>query len=116
MLKLGMGLSVKRSCSVPCLQSQCRERGVREDGWEVTRMLLQVGKTGLCSISIMLALIGGLAARGESDPVWPVPRGPSHEPAPYHYDPGVLKTVPKEFLEDAPACILYSGITYVVEA
>jgi tetratricopeptide (TPR) repeat protein/transglutaminase-like putative cysteine protease len=34
---------------------------------------------------------------------------------PYHYDPGILKSVPKEFLEDAPACILYSGVTHMVE-
>lgn len=46
---------------------------------------------------------------------WPVPRGPARELVPYHYDAGVLKTVPKEFLEDAPACILYSGVTNLVE-
>jgi tetratricopeptide (TPR) repeat protein/transglutaminase-like putative cysteine protease len=46
---------------------------------------------------------------------WPVPRGPSHEPAPYRYDPAAWKAVPKEFLEDASACVLYSGITNIVE-
>lgn len=47
---------------------------------------------------------------------WPVPRGPSHEPNPYRYDPKQWKQVPKEFLEDAAACVLYSGTTNLVEA
>jgi tetratricopeptide (TPR) repeat protein/transglutaminase-like putative cysteine protease len=46
---------------------------------------------------------------------WPVPRGPSREPAPYVYDPKTLATLPKEFLDDAAACVLYSGTTYLVE-
>jgi tetratricopeptide (TPR) repeat protein len=47
---------------------------------------------------------------------WPVPRGPSNEPEPYRYDAARWKQVPHEFLEDAPACILYAGTTYLVEA
>jgi tetratricopeptide (TPR) repeat protein/transglutaminase-like putative cysteine protease len=44
---------------------------------------------------------------------WPVQRGPSREPFPHQHDP---KTpVPKAFLEDAAACIVYSGVTYLVE-
>src|ERR1019366_3983641 len=31
------------------------------------------------------------------------------------YDPRVLKTIPKEFLDDSTACILYSGNTHLVE-
>jgi tetratricopeptide (TPR) repeat protein len=46
---------------------------------------------------------------------WPVPRGPSHEPEPYRYDPADAKRLPRAFLEDAPACILYSGSSYLVE-
>jgi tetratricopeptide (TPR) repeat protein/transglutaminase-like putative cysteine protease len=46
---------------------------------------------------------------------WLVPRGPAHDLAPYKFDPSVLKSVPKEFLEDAPACILYSGVNCLVE-
>jgi tetratricopeptide (TPR) repeat protein len=46
---------------------------------------------------------------------WPVPRGPSHEPSPYHYDPAHARQVPRQFLDDAPACILYAGSTYLVE-
>jgi tetratricopeptide (TPR) repeat protein len=47
---------------------------------------------------------------------WPVPRGPANEIVAYRYDPAAWKHVPKEFLEDAPACILYAGNTYLVEA
>jgi tetratricopeptide (TPR) repeat protein len=45
-----------------------------------------------------------------------VPRGPSHEPNPYCFDPAQIKRLPKEFLEDAAACILYAGNTNLVEA
>jgi hypothetical protein len=43
---------------------------------------------------------------------WPVERGPN----PYRYDPAVWKKVPTEFLDDAPACILYAASTHLVEA
>ncbi len=46
---------------------------------------------------------------------WPVARGPSREPLPYRHDPATLKTLPKEFLEDSTACVLYAGTTYLVE-
>jgi tetratricopeptide (TPR) repeat protein/transglutaminase-like putative cysteine protease len=46
---------------------------------------------------------------------WPVPRGPSREPVPYKYDFDQWKQVPQEFLDDAPACVLYSGINYLIE-
>lgn len=52
------------------------------------------------------------SAHGED---WPVPRGPSNEPVVYRYDPAVLKTIPKEFIEDAPACVIYSGMNYLIE-
>jgi tetratricopeptide (TPR) repeat protein/transglutaminase-like putative cysteine protease len=44
---------------------------------------------------------------------WPVARGPSHEPAPYKYNP--KQSIPKSF-EEATACVLYSGTTYIIEA
>jgi tetratricopeptide (TPR) repeat protein len=44
-----------------------------------------------------------------------VPRGPSHEPAPYRYDPAAWRAVPKAFVEDGPACVLYSGTSFAVE-
>src|SRR5437016_5081097 len=46
---------------------------------------------------------------------WPVPRGPSHEPTPYRYDSAILKQVPKEFLEDSPACTLFARSTYLID-
>jgi tetratricopeptide (TPR) repeat protein len=46
---------------------------------------------------------------------WPIRRGPSHEPVPHRYRPDDWKKAPKEFLEDAAACILYSGVTHLVE-
>lgn len=52
------------------------------------------------------------AARGDD---WPIARGPARELVPYPYDPGQWKSVPKEYLEDAQACILYSGTSYVLE-
>jgi tetratricopeptide (TPR) repeat protein len=56
-----------------------------------------------------------LAAPVRADDDWPVPRGPSHEPSPYRYDPKTLQDVPKAFLEDAPACVLYTRTTHLVE-
>src|SRR3954462_5559746 len=54
------------------------------------------------------------AAAGDAD--WPVPRGPARAAAPVRYDPAVCKDVPGEFLDDAPACYLYSGTTHRIEA
>jgi tetratricopeptide (TPR) repeat protein/transglutaminase-like putative cysteine protease len=60
------------------------------------------------AILLCLAIPAGLRADE-----WPVPRGPSAEPAPYKYDP---KTpIPRAFLEDAPACVVYSGGSYLLE-
>src|SRR5438270_10611222 len=72
----------------------------------------------LCRFRILF-LLAALATRvpaaGGAD-AWPVPRGPSREPVPYQYDASRWKEVPKDFLEDAPACILYSGTSHLVEA
>jgi tetratricopeptide (TPR) repeat protein/transglutaminase-like putative cysteine protease len=46
---------------------------------------------------------------------WPVPRGPSHEPVPYQYDPAQWKEVPRECLEDWSTCVLYSCSHYLVD-
>jgi tetratricopeptide (TPR) repeat protein len=64
---------------------------------------------------LALVLLGGLvpAARAED---WPVPRGPSHEPEPYRYDARKPPAVPGDFLDDAIACVLYAGNSYLVEA
>jgi tetratricopeptide (TPR) repeat protein len=47
---------------------------------------------------------------------WPVPRGASHEPVPYRFDPAIVKKIPRAFLEDSSACLLYSGATHLIEA
>ena len=60
-------------------------------------------------------LLAFAAAAGRADDKWPVPVGPSHEPAPFHYDAKLWKDVPKDYLDDAAACILYAGTTYLVE-
>src|SRR5262249_45992236 len=65
---------------------------------------------------LLLTLVSGWAALPLQAADWPVSRGPSREPAPYKYDPARLKAVPRDFLEDASACILYAGTTYLVEA
>ena len=47
---------------------------------------------------------------------WPVPRGDSHEPKPFAYDAKLWKDVSKDFLDDASACMLYAGNSYLVDA
>jgi tetratricopeptide (TPR) repeat protein/transglutaminase-like putative cysteine protease len=64
-------------------------------------------------LAFALVVLGTAPAARAAD--WPVPRGPSHEPLPYHYDPAQWKKVPREFLDSAPACILYAGSTYLIE-
>jgi tetratricopeptide (TPR) repeat protein/transglutaminase-like putative cysteine protease len=44
-------------------------------------------------------------------PAWPVPRGPARGPAPFTYDKSVQKSLPAGFLDDSPACVLFSGTT-----
>src|SRR5438552_3801434 len=65
---------------------------------------------GGCCLFVSLAIAS--IARAEN---WPVPRGDSHEPVAYRYDSAQWKNVPKEFLEDAPACVLYAGSSYLIE-
>src|SRR5437764_2895194 len=47
---------------------------------------------------------------------WPVPVGPSHEPEPYQFQPKHLKQAPPEFFDDAPACMVYYGVSHLVQA
>src|SRR5262249_3462547 len=67
-----------------------------------------------CSVSLafLVALVFAAPAPAAG---WPVERGPSREPVPYRYQPEQWKTVPADFLDDAAACTLYSGLTYLVE-
>jgi tetratricopeptide (TPR) repeat protein len=45
-----------------------------------------------------------------------VPRGRSNEPNPYRFDLAQVKRVPKEFLEDSAACVLYAGTTNLLDS
>jgi tetratricopeptide (TPR) repeat protein len=65
-----------------------------------------------CLPIVALLLVAGPVARADD---WPVPVGPSQEPKPFRYDPQYLRQVPKEFLDDAAACILFTRTTYLVE-
>lgn len=68
------------------------------------------------SISLLLSLTLLLCQRSASaNDTWPVDRGPSREPRPYRYDAKQWLTVPKEFLEDATACVLYAGNSYRID-
>jgi tetratricopeptide (TPR) repeat protein len=46
---------------------------------------------------------------------WPVDRGPSREPDPVRFDRKMVAAAPKDFLDDAAACVLYAGNTYLIE-
>lgn len=63
------------------------------------------------ALLVCLLIVSPTASADE----WPVPRGPSREPKPYRYDAKILDEIPKAFLEDAPACILFTRSTYLVE-
>lgn len=65
-----------------------------------------------CGAVLVVLLLSG-SARADS---WPVQRGPSHEPAPYRYDAKVWSHVPREFLDNYSACILYYGTTHLIDA
>jgi tetratricopeptide (TPR) repeat protein len=61
-----------------------------------------------------LVLLAPLAGRADSG--WLVARGPSHEPDPFRYDPRKPPAIPREFLDDSSACVLYAGTSYLVDA
>jgi tetratricopeptide (TPR) repeat protein len=63
----------------------------------------------------LLALAAGAPSSVRAERDWPVVRGPAREPIPYRYDPRVLEKVPRTFLDDAVATVLYSGNSYRVE-
>src|SRR5713101_937460 len=78
-------------------------------------VLVSLAIVSFISGSLVWADGGGFVETEDAAQTWPVPRGPAHDLAPYQYDAGILKSVPKEFLEDAPACILYTSVTNLVE-
>jgi tetratricopeptide (TPR) repeat protein/transglutaminase-like putative cysteine protease len=66
------------------------------------------------SLVLPLVLLAAVPTIRAGD-AWPVIRSASHEPNPFRYDRKLWQTVNKEFLEDAAACVLYAGNTYLVE-
>ena len=64
---------------------------------------------------LVLVLVLFLASTARAANEWPVARGPSREPVPVRFDRKMLDAAPKDFLEDAVACVLYSGNSYIVE-
>ncbi len=69
------------------------------------------------AVSYVAVLVGLLlVSPSHAADAWPVPRGPSTEPEPYVVDVKKTNTIPKAFLDDASACILYAGCTYRLEA
>ncbi len=69
-----------------------------------------------CSLVFVcsLAICSGLPEKARAD--WPVPRGPSHEPSPFRFDPNSLKSLPKEYVDDSAACILHAATIHLVES
>jgi transglutaminase-like putative cysteine protease/tetratricopeptide (TPR) repeat protein len=66
---------------------------------------------------LVLGLVLSLTPRAAADKAdWPVLRGPARAAAPVRYDPAAWKAVPAEYLDDTPACYLYSGTTHRLEA
>jgi tetratricopeptide (TPR) repeat protein len=61
-------------------------------------------------ILVAVCLLLPAAVRADE---WPVERGPSREPAPYRYDSKAA--IPRAFLDEALACVIYSGTTYIIE-
>jgi tetratricopeptide (TPR) repeat protein len=64
---------------------------------------------------IVLLALSSIATAARAADKWPVPLGPSHEPNPFHYDSKLWKEAPKNYIDDAAACILYASSTYLVE-
>jgi tetratricopeptide (TPR) repeat protein len=67
----------------------------------------------LAAVLVGLVLVS-CSSRAE-EAKWPVPRGASREPSPYRYDPKALAKVPRDFLDDSVATVLYAGNTHIVE-
>jgi tetratricopeptide (TPR) repeat protein len=65
-------------------------------------------------VFILLSLLCWQPATVRADD-WPISRGPSRELVPYRYHPDHWKQIPSEFLDETPACILYSGVTHLVD-
>jgi tetratricopeptide (TPR) repeat protein len=68
-----------------------------------------------CRGSLFVGIVLFVLASPVQAAGWLVPRGPSPESEPYRYDPAMLRKIPRDFLDDAPACVLYAATNYLVE-
>ncbi len=66
-------------------------------------------------LAVFFSLAFAFPSPAQND-AWPVPRGPSREPVPYRYDAKIWSKVPRAFLDDSAACILYYGTNHHIEA
>jgi tetratricopeptide (TPR) repeat protein/transglutaminase-like putative cysteine protease len=66
--------------------------------------------------SLLVIIFFNVEPSAIANETWPVARGPSREPNPYRYDAKQWQSIPKEFLEDSAACVLYAGNFYHLEA
>jgi tetratricopeptide (TPR) repeat protein/transglutaminase-like putative cysteine protease len=57
-------------------------------------------------VACLLLVPSFVRAEGQE---WPVPRGPAKVAAPCAFDPTLCKRLPAGFLDDAPACVLFSS-------
>lgn len=81
--------------------------------------MLQRGRFFMLTLAFLAVSFAGAQAqkaeKKEKPAEWPVTRGASKEPVPYKFDFKSLEKVPKEFLDDAPACTIYSGVNFLLE-
>src|SRR5262245_48860019 len=64
-------------------------------------------------LGVVFFLLANLSTLRADD--WPVPRGPSREPDPYRYEATAWSKVPKAFLEDSSAAVLFTSTTHFIE-
>jgi tetratricopeptide (TPR) repeat protein len=65
-------------------------------------------------LAVCLVVLAWVAP-ATSENTWPIARGPSREPDPYHFDPASVKKIPRHFLDNSVAVILYSATSHTVE-
>jgi tetratricopeptide (TPR) repeat protein len=67
------------------------------------------------SLTACLVVFACLAPGAVADDAWPVARSPSREPDPYRFDPAGVKKVPRHFLDNSVAVLLYAATSQTVE-
>lgn len=64
-------------------------------------------------LAVCLVVLGQLPLAAAQ--TWPISRGPSREPVPYTFDRASVKKVPRAFLDNSVAVILYAATSHTVE-